>query len=139
MARCRPLLNLVAIALERVRAQEAATRAEVARQSEEFKSTLLDAIAHEFKTPLTSIKSGIRHRSSPMARLCPRRCGKLMAIIDEETDRLSLLVTEAARMAGDRSGQCPAGEAAGAGASAAGPRSGVLRAADWRAGAWQCG
>ena len=51
------LLNLVAIALERVRMEEAANRADAARQSEEFKSTLLDAIAHEFKTPLTSIKA----------------------------------------------------------------------------------
>ena len=51
------LLNLVAITLERVRSEEAASRAEAARQSEEFKSTLLDAIAHEFKTPLTSIKA----------------------------------------------------------------------------------
>jgi len=40
------LLKLVAIALEGVRTQRAATRAEAARQSEEFKSTLLDAITH---------------------------------------------------------------------------------------------
>ena len=31
--------------------------AEAARQSEKFKATLLDAVAHEFKTPLTSIKA----------------------------------------------------------------------------------
>lgn len=92
------LLNLVAIALERVRAQEAATRAEVARQSEEFKSTLLDAIAHEFKTPLTSIKAASTAiLADAQAVAAPLR--ELMAIIDEETDRLSLLVTEAARMA----------------------------------------
>src|SRR5262249_32016501 len=50
------LVNLVAIGLERARGQEASTRAEAARQSSELRATVLDAVAHEFKTPLTSIK-----------------------------------------------------------------------------------
>jgi two-component system, OmpR family, sensor histidine kinase KdpD len=91
------LLNLVAIALERVRTEEAANRAEVARQSEEFKSTLLDAIAHEFKTPLTSIKAASTSILADFAALAPP-LRELTTIIDEETDRLSLLVTEAVRM-----------------------------------------
>lgn len=92
------MLNLVAIALERVRTEEAANRAEAARQSEEFKSTLLDAIAHEFKTPLTSIKAA----ATGLQTLDPARTGdhqELAAIIEEETDRLSQLVTEAVKMA----------------------------------------
>jgi two-component system, OmpR family, sensor histidine kinase KdpD len=92
------LLNLVAIALERVRTEEAASRAEAARQSEEFKSTLLDAIAHEFKTPLTSIKAASTAILSDANPLSPHM-HELAVIIDEETDRLSLLVTEAVRMA----------------------------------------
>jgi two-component system sensor histidine kinase KdpD len=91
------LLNLVAIALERVRAQEAATRAEVARQSEEFKSTLLDAIAHEFKTPLTSIKAASTSLLAVNGPLPPAE-RELASVIVEETDRLSLLVTEAVHM-----------------------------------------
>src|SRR5260370_7735641 len=51
------LVNLVAIWLERALSEEAVNRAAVVRRSEELKSTLLDAIAHEFKTPLTSIKA----------------------------------------------------------------------------------
>jgi two-component system sensor histidine kinase KdpD len=98
----RALLNLVAIALERVRTEEAANRAEAARQSEEFKSTLLDAIAHEFKTPLTSIKAASTSMLSESGEadssaLSPQ-FHELATIIDEETDRLSLLVTEAVRM-----------------------------------------
>jgi two-component system sensor histidine kinase KdpD len=92
------LLNLVAIALERVRTGEAASRAEAARQSEEFKSTLLDAIAHEFKTPLTSIKAASTSLLSDTSSR-PAHSRELATIIDEETDRLSLLVTEAVRMA----------------------------------------
>jgi two-component system, OmpR family, sensor histidine kinase KdpD len=91
-------VNLVAIALERVRTAEAASRAEAARQSEEFKSTLLDAIAHEFKTPLTSIKAAATGLRMAESQLPPDQ-RELTAIIDEETDRLSELVTEAVKMA----------------------------------------
>jgi two-component system sensor histidine kinase KdpD len=89
------LLNLVAIALERVRTEEAANRADAARQSEEFKSTLLDAIAHEFKTPLTSIKAA---STSMLSDSLAPPLRELAAIIDEETDRMNQLVTEAVRM-----------------------------------------
>ena len=51
------LLNLVAIALENARSREMVTRSQAARQSQEFKSTLLDGLAHEFKTPLTTIRA----------------------------------------------------------------------------------
>ena len=90
------LLNLVAIAMERVRSEEAASRAEAARQNEEFKSTLLDAIAHEFKTPLTSIKAASTSLVSDATLSSHLR--ELATIIDEEADRLSQLVTEAVRM-----------------------------------------
>jgi len=92
------MLNLVAIALERVRMEEAAARAEAARQSEEFKSTLLDAIAHEFKTPLTSIKAAATGlRTIDPANVDAQQ--ELMSIVDEEAERLSRLVTEAVKMA----------------------------------------
>lgn len=92
------MLHLVAIALERVRTVEAANRAEAARQSEEFKSTLLDAIAHEFKTRLTSIKAA----ATGLQTLDPARTEdhkELTSIIEEECDRRSQLVTEAVKMA----------------------------------------
>ncbi len=90
--------NLVAIGLERVRSQELAARAEAARQSDEIKSTLFDAIAHEFKTPLTSIKAAASSLlSSKDAPPAVQR--ELVTIVDEEADRLSALVTEAIQMA----------------------------------------
>jgi len=92
------LLNLTAIALERVHSEEAANRAEAARQSEEFKSTLLDAIAHEFKTPLTSIKAASTALLADQLPMSPHQ-REMTAIIDEETDRMSHMVTEAVRMA----------------------------------------
>jgi two-component system, OmpR family, sensor histidine kinase KdpD len=97
------ITNLVAIAIERARAQEMASRAEAVRQSEELKSTLLDALAHEFKTPLTPIKAAVTSiladgPSNPVHQ-------ELLRIINEETDRLNSMLTEAIRMARIEAGQ----------------------------------
>ena len=93
------LLNLVAIGLERASAQKAVTRAEVARQSEELKSTLLDAIAHEFKTPLTSIKAVTTDLLAEQPSSLQAHHQELITIVDESTDRLSKLVTDAIQLA----------------------------------------
>ena len=92
------LANLLAIGLERARTQEAASKAEAARQSDELKSTLLDALAHEFKTPLTSIKAASTAMLSS-SMLEPEQQRELISVVDEEADRLSVLVTEAIQMA----------------------------------------
>lgn len=94
------LLNLVAISLERANSQKALTQAEVARQSEELKSTLLDAIAHEFKTPLTSIKAVTTDllSGSPAVALQPAQ-QEMISIVDESADRLSKLVSDAIELA----------------------------------------
>ena len=98
-AALQSLLNLVAIGLERALAQEAVNRAKVARQSEELKSTLLDAIAHEFKTPLTSIKAVTTDLLSEPANELKQHQRELISIADEGTDRLSRLVTDAIQLA----------------------------------------
>jgi two-component system, OmpR family, sensor histidine kinase KdpD len=88
--------NLVAIGLERGRAAEATARAEAARESSELRATVLDALAHEFKTPLTAMKAA----SSDLLESEPAtsRRHELALIIDEELDRLSALVTDAVQM-----------------------------------------
>jgi two-component system sensor histidine kinase KdpD len=89
------IANLAAIATERARAEETASRMEAARQNEAMKAMLLDALAHEFKTPLTSIKaaaSSILDEQQPAQK-------ELVTVIEEETDRLDSLVTETIRMA----------------------------------------
>lgn len=93
------LLNLVAIGLERAISQDSMNRAEVARESEELKSTLLDAIAHEFQTPLTSIKAVTTGLLSDSAHMLPEQQRELVTIADESADRLSKLVTDAIQLA----------------------------------------
>jgi two-component system, OmpR family, sensor histidine kinase KdpD len=87
--------NLAAIAAEKARAEGAASRVEAARQNEVMKATLLDALAHEFTTPLTSIKAA----ASSILDEDRAAQQELVTIIEEETDRLSSLVRETLRMA----------------------------------------
>lgn len=97
------IANLAAITLERARAHEVAARAEAARQSEELKSTMLDALAHEFKTPLTPIKAAVTSMLSD-SDMNPTRL-ELLRIVDEETDHLNSMLTEAIQMSQIEAGQ----------------------------------
>jgi len=92
------LLNLIAISLENARSREIVTRAQAAQESEEFKSTLLDGLAHEFKTPLTSIKAATTALlASNVSDAAQQQ--ELLTVVDQEAERLSRLVTEATRVA----------------------------------------
>jgi len=87
---------LVAIGIERERALEEAARAEAARQSEMLKSALLDSLAHDLKTPLTSIKAAA---TSLLGGERPPSDRELLSIIDEEADRLNRIAAEVVAMA----------------------------------------
>lgn len=75
-----------------------ASHAEALRQSEKLKSALLDAVTHDLRTPLTSIKASIttlldevRGGESPVALDRESRV-EMMEVIDEESDRLSRFI-----------------------------------------------
>lgn len=90
------IANLVAIAFERDRGRQATARAEAARQSGELRATVLDALAHEFKTPLTTIKAAVSDLESAPDR--DPRDRELLTIVNEDVTRLQDLVTDAVRM-----------------------------------------
>jgi two-component system sensor histidine kinase KdpD len=90
--------SLVAIAVERARAIEQIGETEAERQGERLKSALLDSIAHDFRTPLTSIKASVTDLLSSPSTQNPQQ-HELLTIINEECDRLNHLVEEAAEMA----------------------------------------
>lgn len=87
---------LIAIGIERARALEEASRVEAVRQSERLKSALLDALAHELKTPLTSVRGALTHL---IGREHDAEEKELLTVANEETDRLSRLITEIVDMA----------------------------------------
>ena len=92
------LVNLIGIALENARSREVATRAQAAQESQQFKSTLLDGLAHEFKTPLTSIKAATTALLGSNVSDAAQR-DELITIVDQEAERLSRLVSEATYVA----------------------------------------
>src|SRR5581483_5808875 len=92
----RSIANLAALGLERARGEEAAARAEAARHSSELRATILDALAHEFKTPLTSMKAAAGELV--VSGQATARDRELAAIVDEELDRFQGLITDAVQM-----------------------------------------
>ena len=99
------IATLIAAAIDRMRAIELLGKTEAARESERLKSVLLDAIAHDFKTPLTSIKAAATSLLEDL-EFNKRQRGELLVIIDEECDRINRVIGQAIEMA-----QLDAGEA----------------------------
>jgi len=91
----RAIVNLIALTIERARALEEASHAEAARQGEVLKSALLDSLAHDIKTPLTSIKAAV----TSLLSSSDHSERELLTIINEETDRLNRLAAEVIEMA----------------------------------------
>lgn len=92
------IANLVAIGLERARAQDLTQKIEAARQSEQLRTTLIDAMAHEFKTPLTSIKAATTALLSDPQQLNGNQV-ELLTIADEDADHLKELIDDTVDMA----------------------------------------
>jgi len=80
---------------------ERASHAEALRQSEKLKSALLDAVTHDLRTPLTSIKASIttlldevrgRTDDNHLVALDDESKIEMMEVIDEESDRLNRFI-----------------------------------------------
>ena len=76
---------------------ERASQAEALKQSEKLKSALLDAVTHDLRTPLTSIKASITTLIDE-ARVADFALDKesrleMLEVIDEESDRLNRFIS----------------------------------------------
>jgi two-component system, OmpR family, sensor histidine kinase KdpD len=91
------LAALTAVLVERTKAFRKATLAAAATQAEEYRSAVLDALAHEFKTPLATILAaagGIRE-AGPLG---PEQ-QDMAETVESETVRLSSLTSRLLRTA----------------------------------------
>jgi K+-sensing histidine kinase KdpD len=76
---------------------ERASEAEAARRNEQLKAALLDALTHNLRTPLTSIKAAVTALIrtgvwSPVNELSLEGRHELLQVIDEESDRLNRFI-----------------------------------------------
>lgn len=89
--------GLISISIDRSQAVESIVRNEAARESERLRTLILDSITHELRTPLTSIKGAAT--TLLQGHIKQEEGRELLTIIDEESDRLNRLVSEAVEMA----------------------------------------
>src|SRR5215213_1828278 len=78
---------------------ERTSQAKALEQSERLKSALLDAVTHDLRTPLTSIKASVttllddpRSAASDEGALDAEGRREMLEVIDEETDRLNRFI-----------------------------------------------
>jgi K+-sensing histidine kinase KdpD len=91
---------------------ERASEAEALRRSERLKSALLDAVTHDIRTPLTSIKASVttllnelRAPTTQHGVLDAEGRREMLEVIDEEADRLNRFVEGLVELARIEAGQ----------------------------------
>ena len=91
-----PLINnaiasLIAITFDRYRAFANESRIETERRTEQLRATVLDSLAHAYKTPLTAIRAA----STGLGEMGHLSAGQadLVGLIDEQTNLLNELTT----------------------------------------------
>lgn len=90
---------------------ERASEAEALKRSEKLKSSLLDAVTHDFRTPLTSIKASVTmliedvHLGKGKHALDSHGRAELLDVINQETDRLNSFVDSMVELARFQAGE----------------------------------
>ncbi len=91
----RSFSDQFALVLERDRLLKAATDAEVYRQADEVRRSLLAAVSHDLRSPLSAIKASVTDLlGSDAGRGASAPVRDALTTIDEETDRLNTLIAD---------------------------------------------
>jgi two-component system sensor histidine kinase KdpD len=85
--------NQAALALERGRLSEEAAQAAALTESDQLKSALLAAVSHDLRTPLAVTKACVTSLLDESVEWGDAEREEFLRSIDEETDRLTLLVS----------------------------------------------
>ncbi len=85
--------NQAALAIDRARLTEEATRAAALEEADRLKSALLAAVSHDLRTPLAAIKAAATSLLQEDIAWDAATQREFLTAIDEETDRLARLVS----------------------------------------------
>jgi two-component system sensor histidine kinase KdpD len=88
----RAFTDQLAVALQSRQLQAEAAIAETLSQANDLRTALLRAVSHDLRTPLASIKASATTLLSEDLRLAPDATKELLSTIDEEADRLNVLI-----------------------------------------------
>jgi two-component system sensor histidine kinase KdpD len=94
--------GLISLSIDRVQALEMVAKGEAVKEAERLRTLMIDSITHELRTPLTSVKGAattLLAACKDGAELDRESRIELLTIIDEESDRLNTLVSEAVETA----------------------------------------
>jgi len=86
------LASLLAVAIDRERLGRRAVEAETLRRSDAIKTSILRAVSHDLRSPLTAIRTATDGLESSDLELSDDDRASLLATIDTETRRLDRLV-----------------------------------------------
>jgi two-component system sensor histidine kinase KdpD len=84
----------LALAIRRDDLRREATEVEIARRADALKTALLDAVSHDLRTPLASIRAAAGSLADPDIAIDAPSARATAAAIDAEADRLDRLVRE---------------------------------------------
>lgn len=90
--------SLVSVALERAVTLERSRRLEAARESERLRSALVDSVTHDLRTPLTAIRAAATTLRD-QRQMADAERENLVAVMEEESERLDRLIGQAVEMA----------------------------------------
>lgn len=88
----RAFANHLALALERAQLREQAVRAAFLEEVDRGRRSLVGAVSHDLRTPLSTIKLATSTLLDPDADVSDADAGELLRLVDQQADRLDRLV-----------------------------------------------
>ncbi len=85
--------NHLALTLERAQLREQSVRVELLEKVDRLQRALVNAVSHDLRTPLATIKMAATTLRNPDAAVAQEQHDELLGLVDDQADRLDRLVT----------------------------------------------